>query len=52
MTKALVEMHDGVLTIESESGVGTVVSLTLPLRAPEPAAGKASVDLAHAVALA
>ncbi len=32
LTKALVELHEGVLSIESEPGVGTIVSFTLPLK--------------------
>ena len=52
LTKALVELHDGVLSIQSEPGLGTTVSLTLPLRAPEQAAGRVSVDLASAVTMA
>ncbi len=32
LTKALVELHEGVLSIESEPGVGTTVSFTLPLK--------------------
>ena len=54
LTKALVELHDGVLSIESEPGLGTTVSLTLPLH-PVAAGGppaKASVDVRSAVALA
>jgi two-component system cell cycle sensor histidine kinase PleC len=34
LTKSLVEMHEGVLEIESEPGKGTVVSFLLPLRHP------------------
>ncbi len=30
LTKALVELHDGTLTISSEVGVGTTVTITLP----------------------
>ena len=54
LTKALVELHGGVLAIESQPGLGTTVSFTLPLRtAVEPSAPiKASVDLRTAVALA
>ena len=36
LTKALVELHGGVLSIESEPGSGTAVSFTLPLRSAEP----------------
>ena len=36
LTKALVELHGGVLSIESEPGSGTAVSFTLPLRPAEP----------------
>jgi two-component system cell cycle sensor histidine kinase PleC len=35
LTKRLVEMHQGELKMESEPGVGTVVSFTLPLQASE-----------------
>ena len=54
LTKALVELHDGVLTIESQPGLGTTVSFTLPVRpATAPAAPvRASVDVGTAVALA
>ena len=34
LTKSLVEMHEGVLEIESEPGKGTVVSFLLPLHHP------------------
>ena len=34
LTKSLVEMHDGRLTLESEPGVGTTVSVILPVRRP------------------
>ena len=50
LTKALVELHEGLLGIESEPGVGTTVSFTLPLTPATPT--KARVDLEHAVALA
>ena len=30
LAKALVELHDGILTIESELGIGTTVSIWLP----------------------
>ena len=30
LTKSLVELHNGILEIESEIGVGTIVSVTLP----------------------
>jgi two-component system cell cycle sensor histidine kinase PleC len=32
LTKSLIELHGGVMEIKSTPGVGTVVSLTLPLR--------------------
>jgi two-component system, cell cycle sensor histidine kinase PleC len=38
LTKALVELHGGVLSMESEPGVGTTVSFTLPGRLSEAAA--------------
>ena len=46
------ELHDGTLAIQSEPGLGTTVSLTLPLRAPERAAGRASLDVTSAVTMA
>jgi two-component system, cell cycle sensor histidine kinase PleC len=54
LTKSLVELHEGVLSIESEPGVGTTVSFVLPLRlaAAKGVAGKARLDLETAVALA
>ena len=52
LTKALVELHDGTLAIQSEPGLGTTVSLTLPLRAPERSAGRASLDVTSAVTMA
>jgi two-component system, cell cycle sensor histidine kinase PleC len=54
LVKSLVELHDGALFIESEPGLGTAVSFTLPLRplSARGAPAKASVDLASAVALA
>ncbi len=41
LTKSLVEMHGGVLEMQSEPGQGTTVSFTLPLRQAE-VAGQAS----------
>ncbi|MCC4294563.1 ATP-binding protein [Brevundimonas aurantiaca] len=35
LTKSLIEMHGGRLTLESEPGVGTVVSFDLPVKRPE-----------------
>lgn len=40
LTKSLVELHDGTLTMDSQPGQGTTVSFTLPLVYPQ--AGKAS----------
>jgi len=40
LTKSLVELHDGVLTLDSQPGQGTTVSFTLPVVQPLP--GKAS----------
>ena len=34
LSRSLVEMNEGTLTIESEEGVGTIVTFTLPLAAP------------------
>lgn len=34
ISRSLVEMHDGIFTIESEQGVGTTVSFSLPLDGP------------------
>ena len=50
LTKALVELHEGVLGIESEPGVGTTVSFTLPLRPAAPA--KVRVEMEPMVMLA
>ena len=52
LTKALVELHDGVLAIQSEPGLGTTVSLTLPLRAPARSGGRAGLDMESAVTIA
>ena len=38
LTKSLIEMHHGVMTIESEPGHGTVVSFDLPVDKPHDAA--------------
>ena len=35
LTKSLIELHGGVLTMESEPGRGTTVSFDLPIRRPE-----------------
>ena len=40
LTKSLVELHDGALTMDSQPGQGTTVSFTLPVVQPLP--GKAS----------
>jgi two-component system, cell cycle sensor histidine kinase PleC len=40
LTKSLVELHDGTLTMDSQPGQGTTVSFTLPVVYPQP--GKAS----------
>ena len=48
LTKALVELHGGVLSIESEPGSGTAVSFTLPLRAAEPDWGRAERETVSA----
>ena len=37
LTKSLIEMHHGVMTIESEPGRGTVVSFDLPVQRPQEA---------------
>ncbi|WP_298744832.1 ATP-binding protein [uncultured Brevundimonas sp.] len=39
LTKALIEMHGGALTLQSEPGRGTTVSFDLPIRRPAQAAG-------------
>lgn len=44
LTKSLVEMHQGVLKMESAPGVGTTVSIILPVR--QPGAGSASASYA------
>ena len=38
LTRSLVEMHGGVFELESEAGLGTTATLTLPLRHPAAAA--------------
>jgi signal transduction histidine kinase len=38
LTSSLVEMHGGVLTIDSEPGIGTRVTVTLPIAPDRPAA--------------
>ena len=50
LTKALVELHEGLLSIESEPGVGTTVSFTLPRKPTAPS--KARLDMEPAVMLA
>ncbi len=37
LTKSLIELHGGTLTLESEPGCGTTVSFDLPIRRPEQA---------------
>ena len=37
LTRRLVELHHGRLSVESEPGVGSTFTVTLPLRAGEPA---------------
>ena len=44
LTKSLVEMHQGVLKMESAPGQGTTVSVVLPLR--QPTAGSSSASYA------
>ncbi|MEN5146232.1 cache domain-containing sensor histidine kinase [Brevundimonas diminuta] len=39
LTKSLIELHGGDMTIESEPGRGTIVWFDLPIRAPEGAMG-------------
>ena len=39
LTKSLIELHGGTLTLESEPGRGTTVSFDLPIRRPDQAAG-------------
>ena len=34
-TKSLIEMHGGQLSMESQPGVGTVVSFDLPVKRPD-----------------
>jgi two-component system cell cycle sensor histidine kinase PleC len=46
LTKSLVEMHEGVLEMESRPGEGTTVSFTLPLR--HAGAGGMKISDAHA----
>ncbi len=49
LTKSFAEMHGGYLTIESTLGVGTTVSIFLPVtRTPAPATGKPAPVLADA----
>ena len=35
LTKSLIEMHGGQLSMESQPGVGTVVSFDLPVKRPD-----------------
>ncbi|MGZ9113713.1 MAG: ATP-binding protein [Brevundimonas sp.] len=35
LTKSLIELHGGVLTIASEPGRGTTVGFVLPIRRPD-----------------
>ncbi len=51
LTKALVELHEGVLSIQSEPGVGTTISFTLPLK-PVAAAQDPLQAMGHAVVMA
>ena len=37
LTKSLIELHGGTLTLDSEPGRGTTVSFDLPIRRPQPA---------------
>ena len=39
LTKSLIELHGGTLTLDSEPGRGTTVSFDLPIRRPDQAAG-------------
>jgi len=48
LTKSLVELHGGRLTIESEPGQGTTVSFELPIRRPGAAEDKAAGPEARA----
>ena len=50
LTKALVEMHEGVLSIASEPGAGTTVSFTLPLSPSTPQ--RSEVEMTPMVTLA
>ncbi|MGC1303503.1 MAG: ATP-binding protein, partial [Caulobacteraceae bacterium] len=50
LTKSLVELHEGVFTMESAPGVGTTVIFTLPIRRIDPS--KVRVDPETAVVLA
>ncbi len=52
LTKALVELHDGAIAIESECGKGTVVTVALPLGEHPASAEPAAVESAAAEASA
>ena len=48
ITKALVELHDGSMDVQSEPDIGTTIVLRFPpsrLRSPEPVAPPASIDV-------
>ena len=51
LVKGLVALHDGTMSIESEPGSGTVVTITLPVAGPRAARGQGSVIAGPAAAI-
>jgi two-component system cell cycle sensor histidine kinase PleC len=48
ISKSLIELHDGLFSIDSREGEGTTVSFSLPLEARDAATGDAQAELAEA----
>jgi two-component system, cell cycle sensor histidine kinase PleC len=49
LTKSLIELHDGVFTMESKPGVGTTVIFTLPIQQADPARARVVPEAALAL---